>query len=229
MNPLVAFAALPGACYFCSAIPFGYLAGRLKGIDIREHGSRNVGATNVGRVLGRSWGIAVFALDVAKGFSPVFLAGSWLAANREAGGDERLLHLARVLCAFAAVAGHMWTFWLGFRGGKGVATALGAVLAIWPEYTYAGAAAFAVWLLTVLLTRYVSLASMLAATGFAAAYFVMAGAAALAGQSPLAAFAVLTAVLIIVKHRSNIGRLLAGTEPKIGGGGEPADVSQPRA
>jgi glycerol-3-phosphate acyltransferase PlsY len=220
MDPLISFVALPAACYLCGSVPFGWIAGRTKGIDIREHGSKNVGATNVGRVMGKPWGIAVFVLDVTKGLLPVLAAGAYLREHYH--GDERLLHLARVLCAFAAVAGHVWTFWLGFKGGKGVATALGAVVAIWPEFTYAGGVGLAVWLLTAAGTRYVSLASMVGVVGFAAAYFVMAGRAAVESQVPLAAFAVVTAVLIVVKHRSNVGRLMAGTEPKIGSAKERA-------
>jgi glycerol-3-phosphate acyltransferase PlsY len=217
MHPLVAFAVLPPACYLCGAVPFGWIAGRLNGIDIREHGSRNVGATNVARVLGWAWGLAVFVLDLAKGLAPVAVAGR-LLLEHPVGGDERAVHLARALCVFAAVAGHVWTFWLRFRGGKGVATALGAVLAVWPEYTWAGIVGFAVWLATVAVTRYVSAASIAGAVGFTAAYFAFAGSAALGAQLPLAVLAAGASVLIIVKHRGNIARLLAGTEPRLGTG-----------
>jgi glycerol-3-phosphate acyltransferase PlsY len=220
MEAILAFVVLPAACYFCGAIPFGWLIGKAHGIEIREHGSKNVGATNVGRVLGRRWGLLTFALDVAKGALPV-LAVPFVLGDRL--DSEALYQLSRVLCAFAAVAGHLYTFWLGFKGGKGVATALGAIVAIWPEFTWAGLAAFGVWLAVVAISRYVSLASITAAAAFPLAYlgwlaWAAWGAwAAWQNQVPLMVFSVLTAVLIIVKHRANIARLLAGTEPKIGG------------
>lgn len=183
------------------SLPFGYLAGRLRGIDIREHGSRNIGATNVIRVLGKGVGIPVFVLDFLKGLVPCLVMSGW-------GMASALL----VATGLAAILGHMFTPWLGFKGGKGVATAAGVLLGIAPLPMAVG---LGVWLVLFFGTRYVSLASMAAGLGVVA---MMAGQMLWTGRwdGVLLGFGVVLAGLVILRHRANIGRLLAGTEPKAG-------------
>ncbi len=231
---LIGAGLFPLIGYLIGSIPFGYLAGRLRGLDIRDHGSRNVGATNAVRVLGRPIGLAVFALDVLKGAVPVVAAGWWLHhVNRTAAvwvfpfaGPK--LHAAWLLTAFAAIAGHIWPIWLRFRGGKGVATALGAVLGLYPFYTLPGLVALDVWVVVTLLSRYVSLGSICAAVAFPAALIVISAIRRnhepwqLGNIWPLLAFAVAMPLLVIWRHRANIARLLAGTESKIGSRRGPA-------
>lgn len=215
------------AAFAAGSIPFGLLMGRLKGIDIREHGSRNIGATNVGRVLGRNWGLACFALDFLKGAVPVIVAAAWLIPDWPAGARAMLSDaqpatldaLSRwwPLTAVAAVLGHVLSPWVGFRGGKGVATSFGALCAMWPLLTLPVLAAFAVWLAAVAATRYVSLGSILAAAVLPPALIAhLAINATLAPFAPLLLGTFALSVLVVWKHRANIGRLLAGTESRIG-------------
>lgn len=195
--------------YVSGAVPFGYIAGRLKGIDIRQHGSGNIGATNVIRVLGKGVGIPVFILDMLKGWLPVFLAARWLAGQ---GAAAELVSTGAVLAGFGAVLGHMFTFWLGFKGGKGVATTAGVLLGVNPLAMLGG---LVVWLGFFFTTRYVSLASIMSGVGVAA---TMAGLMAYHGRWDfvMLGFGVLVMVLVIVRHRSNITRLLQGKEPRAG-------------
>lgn len=183
------------------SLPFGYLAGRLRGIDIREHGSKNIGATNVIRVLGKGIGIPVFVLDLLKGLLPCLIMKS-------GGVDSAVL----VVTGLSAILGHMFTPWLGFKGGKGVATAAGVLLGIAPLPMLVG---LAVWFAFFFTTRYVSLASMMAGLGVAGTMLVQMLRTG-AWDGVLLGFGVLLAGLVILRHRANIGRLLAGTEPKAG-------------
>jgi glycerol-3-phosphate acyltransferase PlsY len=200
------------AAYLLGAIPFGYLLARMvRGIDIRAHGSKNIGATNVGRVIGWKWFPAVFLLDFAKGAGPV----AWVAyamADADWGGLQAVD--AAALCGLAAMIGHMFPIYLGFRGGKGVATGAGVVLLLVP---LPGLMAVGCFLVILALTRIVSLGAILAAAG------LMVGRLALTWPEPFSAenlfvtcFCLLGGVLVIVRHRHNIVRLLHGTEPKIG-------------
>jgi glycerol-3-phosphate acyltransferase PlsY len=199
--------------YLAGSVPFGLLLGRLKGVDIRQYGSGNVGATNAGRVLGRPWGIACFLLDVGKGLAPVLGYGLATGPTEQGGAMGALGWLA---IGAAAVVGHVFPVWLKFRGGKGVATALGVLLGYWPVLTVPGLVAGLIWVAVVKATGYVSLASMVAA----ATLPVLAVASGLvlgltAGE--IAVFVGLTALLaglVIVRHRGNIARLRAGTEGK---------------
>ena len=215
------------AAFAAGSIPFGLLMGRLKGIDIRKHGSRNIGATNVGRVLGRKWGLTCFALDFLKGAVPVVVAAAWLIPGWPSGARAMLNDapagtLAALsswwpLTAVAAVLGHVLSPWVGFRGGKGVATSFGALCAMWPLLTLPVLAAFAVWLVTVAVTRYVSLGSILAAAVLPPALIAhLAMNATLAPYAPLLLGTFALSVLVVWKHRANISRLLAGTENRIG-------------
>jgi glycerol-3-phosphate acyltransferase PlsY len=187
--------------YLLGSIPFGYLLVRMTGGgDIRFQGSGNIGATNVARTSGWSVGIATLVLDAAKGFLAVWLTGHF------SGGSIRFMMYARL----AAMVGHIFPVWLKFEGGKGVATALGVFLGIcWPAL----AAAVFLFLLVVLFWRYVSLASISAAAALPLLVYLLYA----PGHAPPTAVSVSTlvaAVLVIFKHRDNIERLLAGTEPR---------------
>lgn len=206
MPPLLPTFCLVALAWFCGSLPFGYWAGRLKGIDIRKHGSGNIGATNVIRVLGKKIGLPVFALDALKGFLPVFVAAWWMQ-HREA-TDVNAATLVAALCAAASVLGHMFTFWLGFKGGKGVATTAGAMLGLAPLVLLI---AIIVWGVIFYTTRYVALASI-------AAGFTLPTAAAVimtidgTWNYVLLVFGIVIAVLVLIRHRSNVSRMLAGTE-----------------
>jgi len=199
--------------YLLGALPFGYLAARVKGVDIRAAGSGNIGATNVGRVCGRGWGAAVFALDAAKGFAA---AGplAWLVLRLGEVPTEGLLRAGLgPLYAAAVFSGHVWTVFLGFRGGKGVATGAGAILALEPVALAVG---LGMWLCSIFLTRYVSVASMSAAVtvaGIAAARSLSAG--RLGRDWPVWGLTALIAALVVLRHRANLGRLRRGEEPRV--------------
>src|SRR4051812_5305148 len=152
--------------YIFGSVPFGLLVGRANGIDIRHHGSHNIGATNVFRVLGKGWGFVVFFLDALKGFTAVRLA--LLIVHQRGAGDYGEFYA--ILAAAACVAGHAFPIWLRFRGGKGVATSAGAILGVMP---IAGIAIFVVWLLVFQTTRYVSVASIAGALALPAVVAVL--------------------------------------------------------
>jgi len=203
MHPALAMTATLLAGYVAGSLPFGLWLGlALRGVDVRTVGSGNLGATNVYRSLGPGIGVTTLLLDIAKGALPVWLLPASPLGAAFPGGPE----WCAITAAFAAVAGHIWTFLAGFRGGKGVATSAGVLLALSPPSfaVFAG-----VFLAVLLLTRYVSLGSMLGAVAFCAALarFSPAGTA-----SPSFAVGVLLAVLVVVRHRDNIGRLLRGEE-----------------
>jgi len=191
--------------YVCGSLPFGYWAGRLKGIDIRKHGSGNIGATNVIRVLGKKTGVPVFILDMLKGFLPTWGADQWM---QHAGATDNVATLVAVLCAVAAVLGHMFTFWLGFKGGKGVATSAGVLLGLAPLSLVVG---LVVWLIVFYTSRYVALASIGAAMAIPVSMTLF-----MTLQHRwnwvLLGLGLVMGVLVVVRHRSNIARLFAGTE-----------------
>lgn len=200
-NTLLMLSLLILASYLLGSIPNGLLMARLKGINLRQTGSGNIGATNVYRCVGKGWGIAALILDALKGFVPAFFfpqlvdsAPPWLG----------------LVCGVAAVAGHNWPVWLGFKGGKGVATSAGMLLGIAPAAAGIG---FVVFAIVLALSRIVSLGSMLAAVAVGGAGVWLYGA-----NNPLLAGALaVMGALVLVKHRGNIGRLLAGTEPRLFG------------
>ncbi len=191
--------------YLLGSLPTGYLAGRLlRGIDIREHGSRSTGATNVLRTLGKGPALAVLLVDVLKGVAAILLA-RWLYPGLQA--PAAWLPWAVCLCGLAVLLGHSRSVWLGFTGGKSAATGLGVLLALsWPV----GVGSAAVVLAVLALVRIVSLASMLAAVTAAILVCVF--------PEPLASRLLVVAggLYVIALHRTNIARLLAGTEPKVG-------------
>ena len=207
------------AAFLSGSIPFAVLLGRLKGVDIRKIGSGNPGATNLGRAVGRKWGFLCFVLDVLKGLLPVLLA-SLLAfeplAETENGGVVPAMQWVGI--AIAAVCGHIFSPWLGFKGGKGVATGLGSTLGLFPVVTLAGVVAFVVWLGVAKWTGYVGLASVVAALSLPLVTGVNGYLLELSPES-LAVFVALTALLaalVVYRHRGNLARIRAGTEPKAG-------------
>lgn len=200
--------------YLIGAVPFGYLVGRAKGVDLFTAGSGNIGATNVGRVLGRKYGIVVFVLDFLKGAIPTLLAAP-LAQLIHPDGDVPfgVPHLTAVGAAAVAFLGHLFPVYLGFRGGKGVATGAGAVLAVAPVPTLA---AVGIWIAVALASRTISLAS-LAAVGALCLMQLMTPNGAFALESiAVTIFCLVGSLLVIVKHRGNVARILAGTESTFG-------------
>jgi glycerol-3-phosphate acyltransferase PlsY len=231
--PWLLIAAL-GAGYLLGSIPTGWLAGHwLAGLDIRSQGSGSTGATNVLRVLGKGPALAVFLVDVLKGTAAVLLARYLL--ERGLGGaagtlnsglaipglaipwlaDPGLVDWAVVAAGLAALAGHIWPIWLGGKGGKAVATGLGMLLGLaWPV----GLASFGVFLAVLSLSRVVSLSSVMAALALP---LLMAAWSAPTGLRPAyMALAVLTTLLVVWRHRANLQRLWAGTEPRLGQKGQ---------
>jgi glycerol-3-phosphate acyltransferase PlsY len=184
--------------YLAGSIPTSFLAGRLAGVDLRQHGSKNLGATNVYRVLGWRYAIPVGIVDVAKGAVPVVFAA------RQTSVQEWF----PLLVGCAAVAGHVFSFFLKFRGGKGVATAAGVVLALAPGAL--GVTAI-VWVLVLKTTGFVSLASMLGAITFPVAVFLL-----MPDATHVFWAGVALCVFIVFTHRANVGRLVAGTENRFG-------------
>ena len=195
-------------CYLAGAIPFGLLVVKaFKGIDIRTVGSGNIGATNVARAAGRKVAVLVFLLDFAKGYLPVL--GVLLLSKRYEPSQ-----LLPVLAGLATVVGHMFPVYLKFRGGKGVATGAGMLAALVPLPL---GIAFIVWVLVVGASRYISLASICAVVALPVSFIVLNGGNALDGKLTYTVFCVVIAALVIVRHRSNIKRLLSGTENRVGG------------
>ena len=190
--------------FLIGGIPFGFLIGKLNGKDIRKEGSCNIGATNVTRVVGKWWGKLCFFLDFLKGAVPVAISMQFCA--------EDPYGILPAVTAFVVVAGHIWPVYLKFKGGKGVATAAGAFLPLcWPALV----SALILWIIVFLISRYVSLASIFAAVFFplTAIVFYMCFPGIGPGVICLIPM-VLLSVLTIYKHRSNIRRLLDGTENK---------------
>jgi glycerol-3-phosphate acyltransferase PlsY len=200
------------AAYAAGATPFGYLAGKLKGIDLRQHGSGNIGATNALRVLGKPVGITVLLLDMLKGLLPVLLAMKV--------SDHPAVHVATAL---AAILGHNYTFWLGFKGGKGIATTAGAILPIMP---WALLVAVVTWVIALLTSRYVSVASIAAAVVIPLTLVVQSLLTA-AWNPVVLGFALFASTLAIWKHRSNIARLRRGEENRFGK--KPATATAPES
>jgi acyl phosphate:glycerol-3-phosphate acyltransferase len=194
-------------CYLIGSIPSGYLVARTQGIDIREHGSRNIGATNVLRVMGKKWGYLVFLCDSSKGFLAVKL-GMVVAAHF-------LLNpvLGGVVAAITCILGHNYTMWLGFKGGKGIATSGGVILALFPITVVCCLAI--VWIVVFYAGKYVSLASIAAAVALPIAVFLT---VAKTGQEfwTLFGFSAVICALAVWRHQANIVRLMNGTESRFG-------------
>ena len=180
--------------YLLGSLPFGYWAGRLKGVDLRTAGSGNTGGTNAVRVLGPKVGVPVIVLDIAKGAVAAWIGG-------EIGGAD-----AAVLASVAAVLGHAFPFWLRFRGGKAVATGAGTMLALVP---WIGVTVFIIWIVVGLVTRYVSVASIVAAFSYSVLCVI-------SGQPwAITAYTFVAALFVLWRHRENVARLRAGTENRL--------------
>ena len=207
---------LAGA-YLLGSVSFALILGKLNGINIREYGSGNVGATNLGRALGKKWGLACFFLDLGKGLAPVLGYGLFagLITSEETIGAVKMLKWLAV--GVAAVVGHVFPVFLKFKGGKGVATSAGALLGFWPVLSVPVLAAGVVWFAVTKATAYVGLASVLAA---AVLPFFVVGFALLMGYevgeiAVCGGVTALLAAMVILRHRSNLKRLREGTEGKV--------------
>lgn len=220
--------------FLLGSVPFGLVIARMKGVDIRRHGSGNIGATNVGRALGRKWFYVVFVLDFAKGCIPVLAAG-WLLGTLGRLAIEPMDSARWLGVGIAAVLGHVFSPWLKFKGGKGVATGAGVIVGLFPAMTVPALGAFIAFALAMRVWRYMSVASMCAACSLplcVAAWFH----AAHLGFGPdeadrvevrhmlaFLAFGAMLSVLVVWTHRGNIARLRAGTEPKFGAAKRPPE------
>src|SRR5215831_10851525 len=204
---MLTFALVVIGSYLLGSIPFGYLAGRIAGIDIRKCGSGNVGATNVLRALGKFYGYSVFAADFLKGFVAVKLS-LWMATRAQS--EWSSAEIFGIFAAIFSVVGHSFPIWLHFKGGKGVATSAGAFFGLAPVAALVGAA---VWILTFWVTRYVSVASIAAAAALPFSILITTWLSRTAGKS-LFYLSVCLAAVVIWRHRSNLSRLTRGTEPR---------------
>lgn len=206
-SPSFGYFLIAVAGYFLGSFPSGLIISRARGVDIRRHGSGNIGATNVLRVLGKKWGYLVFGLDALKGFAAVRIAFAIaFAANTMTMPRE----VAGIAGGFACILGHTFPVWLRFRGGKGVATSAGVLLGLMP---LAVVSVFAVWIILFQLTRYVSVASIGAAVALPAFVLLYLRVNLLTGAS-LLPFSILIAGVVVWRHRSNLKRLFQGKEER---------------
>jgi acyl phosphate:glycerol-3-phosphate acyltransferase len=201
------FAAVVLVSYLLGSIPAGYLAGRIAGIDIRHAGSGNIGATNVTRVLGKRYGYPVFVVDFLKGLVAVSIS---ILIEKRAQPVSVPTELFGIVAAISCVIGHSFPVWLSFKGGKGVATSMGALFGIVPFVALIGVA---VWVITFEMTRYVSVASMTAALAVPISILILMPLKQ-TGGAVLLYFSICLAALVIFRHRSNLSRLVRGTEPR---------------
>ena len=208
-STIVILIAVSLVSYLIGAIPWGYLIGKRNGVDIRKLGSRNIGATNVTRVIGKWSGKLCFALDFLKGFIPVLV----VTIFREKCIIPDSYGIIQMVAALSAVLGHMFPVYLWFRGGKGVSTTAGAILALAP---YSFAIAGITWLVVYLISRYVSLASITAATVLpvCATLITKLKPDLYPRSTYVLIFLYFLSVMAILKHSGNIKRLLNGTENK---------------
>ena len=207
------FVILIIGAYLLGSVPFGLIIARAHGKDLRSIGSGNIGATNLSRALGRKWAFLCFFLDVTKGLVPMLVATKFISS------PPAVVELFLALAAgCAAVLGHIFPIYIKFRGGKGVATSFGVALGLWPYYTVCSLFALGVWVVAVLMWRYVSLASIAASVAFPLALIlvtVLTPGWDFADLWPLLTVATAIPLIVIVRHRENIKRLIAGTESKI--------------
>ena len=204
---MLTLAIVLGASYLLGSIPFGYLAGRIAGIDIQKGGSGNIGATNVLRVLGRRYGYTVFVLDFLKGLGAVKISVSIATLMRQ---DWVSPEIFGIVAAVSAVIGHCFPLWLKFRGGKGVATSAGALFGLMPFAMLIGVV---IWMLIFWFTRYVSLASVVAALALPLVIAIMARLNQSYGKA-LFYSSLCIAAVVIWRHHSNLSRLMRGREPR---------------
>lgn len=204
---MLCFVSVGLIAYLLGSFPAGYVAGRLRGVDVRKVGSGNVGATNVIRVLGKQFGYPVFLVDFLKGLVAVLLAGAFA---HHWNFDSIATDFCVALGGIFSVVGHSFPVWLGFKGGKGVATSLGVIFGIsW----IAALIMCALWIVLFKITRYVSVASITAAIALPVAMIALLFLHQL--RSPvLVYFSLCLAAIIVIRHRSNLSRLLSGSEPR---------------
>ena len=193
--------------YLLGSIPFGYVAGKIRGIDIRKIGSGNIGATNVVRVIGKRYGYSVFVLDFLKGFGAVKISMSIATDARPEWASPEIFG---IFAAIASVIGHSFPVWLKFRGGKGVATSAGALFGLIPLAALIG---IVIWVLVFWFTRYVSVASVVAAATLPLVILIMTRLNQIHGNSLFYSSLGLAAV-VMWRHRSNFSRLMHGSEPR---------------
>ena len=203
MMDIVKLIVIAGVSYLIGAIPTAFIFGKfLKGIDIRQHGSGNVGATNAFRVLGKGWGTTVLLLDILKGILPVVCVAGFLAPNV----------IGRITASLAAVSGHNWTCFLNFKGGKGIATTLGVMIGLTiaiPEVRWPVALCVLAWLVCFAITAYVSVSSMIAAVVLPIVMLIF------SAPTPVVLLSILFCVFVVFRHKPNIHRFLNGQEPKV--------------
>lgn len=207
------FAVAIPVAYLLGSVPFAFLIARAHGKDLRTIGSGNIGATNLARAVGRKWGYVCFALDVLKGFAPMIVVGAITHAR-----DEPWVFALWLAVGIAAILGHVFSIFLKFKGGKGVATSFGVALGLWPYFTVCALIALALWVAVVLIWRYVSLASICASVVFPIALLLgilVVSSWRSSNLWPLLIAAIAIPMLVILRHRGNIRKLLAGTESKI--------------
>jgi glycerol-3-phosphate acyltransferase PlsY len=204
---MLTFTAVVIGSYLLGSIPFGYVAGRVAGIDIRKCGSGNVGATNVIRTLGRGYGYPVFVADFLKGFWAVKVSMLIAARMRP---EWHSAEMFGIVAAISSVIGHSFPVWLHFKGGKGVATSGGALFGLAPV---AALGAAAVWIVTFAITRYVSVASIAAVAALPVIILITTWLRQAGGKS-LFYSSVFLAAVVIWRHRSNLSRLVRGTEAR---------------
>jgi glycerol-3-phosphate acyltransferase PlsY len=204
---MLIFAAVAALSYLIGSIPSGYLAGRIAGIDIRKVGSGNIGATNVTRTLGRRYGYPVFLVDFAKGALAVWVS---ILLTRRAQPNLVSTEIYGIFAAISCVLGHVFPVWLGFKGGKGVATSAGTLFGLMPLAALIG---LGVWVVVFELTRYVSVASIAAAMVFPIAIFALTYANQ-PNSLALFYFSLCLTAVVVLRHRSNLFRLARGTEPR---------------
>jgi acyl-phosphate glycerol 3-phosphate acyltransferase len=198
------------AAYLVGALPFGYLIARARGVNILREGSGNIGATNVGRILGLRWGVLVFLLDFAKGAGPV------LIASQLPQPDLNWSNVLPVLAGISAFVGHLFPVYLGFRGGKGVATGAGVMIVLVQPWIITLVVLVA-WAIVLVSTRYMSLASLTAAVLLLVLRLVLTREPWGNDEIVITLFCVLGSALVILRHQSNIRRLVAGTEHRLWG------------
>lgn len=216
----ILWTVLPIGAYLVGSFPTAHLLARSRGVDLGAVGSKNYGATNLGRTLGKPWGIACFLVDAIKGAIPVVAAGWMLGAlGAKPGGVPSETAWCWLAVAAAGILGHTLSPWIGFKGGKGVATGFGALAAMWPVLTIPALLALVIWVALVAVFRMVSLASMVAAVLVPCAVLVSAltanGFEGVRAVVPFLAASTLIAAFVVFKHRSNIARIRAGTENKV--------------
>lgn len=207
------FAILILFAYLLGSIPFSYIIARLGKKDLRKIGSGNIGATNLSRAMGKKWGYICFLLDVSKGLVPMLIAGRLISTP-----PAKLEFLLWLIVGCAAIIGHVFPIYLNFKGGKGVATSFGISLGLWPYFTISVSIALIAWLIVLLIWRYISLASIVAAVAFPLALvgiIIVRESWQLADLWPLLIAATIIPLMVVLRHRSNISRIIAGTESKI--------------